>query len=166
MYKSIIIALALLICYSCGAPKVAMTTDVQKDSVSVVIKESVIYKDTIIYVEVPVEVIKEILPDTDTSHLETSLAISEAWVNAGKLNHTLTHKEDAKIQQAISVPEKHTQKDSVNVSIKEVVKEVPVEVEKPLNAWQSFRMSLGTIALIALALWAVIKILKKYLLKL
>ena len=143
----------------------AMTTDGQKDSVSVVIKESVIYRDTTIYVEVPVEVIKEILPDTDTSHLETSLAISEAWVNAGKLNHTLTHK-DAKIEQTIPVPEKHTQKDSVTVSIKEVVKEVPVEVEKPLNAWQSFRMSLGTIALIAFALWAVIKILKKYLLKL
>lgn len=150
---------------SCGAPKMAMTTDVQKDSVSVVIKESVIYRDTTIYVEVPVEVIKEILPDTDTSHLETSLAISEAWVNAGKLNHTLTHK-DAKIEQTIPVPEKHTQKDSVTVSIKEVVKEVPVEVEKPPNAWQSFRMSLGTIALIAFALWAVIKILKKYLLKL
>ena len=122
------------------------------------------YRDTTIYVEVPVEVIKEILPDTDTSHLETSLAISEAWVNAGKLNHTLTHK-DAKIEQTIPVPEKHTQKDSVIVSIKEVVKEVPVEVEKPLNAWQSFRMSVGTITLIALLLWAVIKILKKYLLK-
>jgi hypothetical protein len=53
----------------------------------------------------------------------------------------------------------------VIVSIKEVIKEVPVEVEKPLNAWQSFRMSLGTIALIALLLWSVIKILKKYLLK-
>lgn len=165
MYRSIIIAMALLICYNCGAPKVAMTTDVQKDSVSVVIKESIVYRDTTIYVEVPVEVIKEILPDTDTSHLETSLAISEAWVNAGKLNHTLTHK-DAKIEQTIPVPEKHTQKDSVSASIKEVVKEVPVEVEKPLNAWQSFRMSLGTIALIAFALWAVIKILKKYLLKL
>ena len=153
-----------MICAGCAAQKNAMTTDVQKDSVSVVIKESIVYRDTTIYVEVPVEVIKEILPDTDTSHLETSLAISEAWVNAGKLNHILTHK-DAKIEQTIPVPEKHTQKDSVTVSIKEVVKEVPVEVEKPLNAWQSFRMSLGTIALIAFALWAVIKILKKYLLK-
>lgn len=162
--KFTILAIVVFIS-SCGAPKVAMTTDVQKDSMSVVIKESVIYRDTTIYVEVPVEVIKEILPDTDTSHLETSLAISEAWVNAGKLNHILTHK-DAKIEQTIPVPEKHTQKDSVSASIKEVVKEVPVEVEKPLNAWQSFRMSLGTIALIAFALWAVIKILKKYVLKL
>ena len=156
--------MALLICYSCGAPKVAMITDVQKDSVSVVIKESVIYRDTTIYIEVPVEVIKEILPDTDTSHLETSLAISEAWVNAGKLNHTLTHK-DAKIEQTIPIPEKHTEKDSVTVSIKEVVKEVPVEVEKPLNSWQSFRMTIGTLVLIALALWAVFKVVKRYLLK-
>lgn len=165
MYKSIIIALALLICYSCGAPKVAMTTDVQKDSVSVVIKESVIYRDTTIYVEVPVEVIRDVLPDTDTSHLETSLAISEAWFNAGMLNHTLVHK-DVSIEKKVEMPEKHTQKDSVIFSIREVVKKVPVEVEKPLNAWQHFRMSLGTIALIAFALWAVIKILKKYLLKL
>jgi hypothetical protein len=153
-----------MICAGCAAQKNAMTTDVQKDSVSVVIKESIVYRDTTIYVEVPVEVSREVLPDTDTSHLETSLAISEAWVNAGKLNHTLTHK-DAKIEQTIPIPEKHTQKDSAIVSIKEVVKEVPVEVEKPLNAWQSFRMSVGTIALIALLLWAVIKILKKYLLK-
>ena len=163
MYKSIIIAMALLICFSCGAPKVAMTTDVQKDSVSVVIKESVIYRDTRIDVEVPVEVIKEILPDTDTSHLETSLAISEAWVNAGKLNHSLIHK-DAMIEHTLPIEEKHTQKDSAIISIKEVVKEVPVEVEKPLNAWQSFRMTLGTLALIALALWLILKIVKKFLL--
>lgn len=163
MYKSIIIAIACLICISCGAPKVAMTTDVQKDSVSVVIKESVIYRDTTIYVEVPVEVIKEILPDTDTSHLETSLAISEAWFNAGMLNHTLVHK-DVSIEKKVEMPEKHTQKDSVIVSIREVVKEVPVEVEKPLNAWQSFRMTLGTLALIALALWLILKIVKKFLL--
>ena len=163
MHKRLL--LLVLLCASCGAPKVAMTTDVQKDSVSVVIKETIIYRDSIIYIDVPVEVIKELLPDTDTSYLETSLAISEAWVNAGKLNHTLTHK-DAKIEQTISVPEKHTQKDSVSVIIKDIVKEVPIEVEKPLNAWQIFRMSLGTIALIALVLWAVIKIVKKYLLKL
>ena len=128
MYKSIIIAMALLICFSCGAPKVAMTTDVQKDSVSVVIKESVIYRDTTIYVEVPVEVFKEILPDTDTSHLETSLAISEAWVYAGMLNHSLVHK-DVSLEKKVEVPEKNVQKDSIAVSIKEVVKEVPVEVE-------------------------------------
>lgn len=161
--KFTILAMVVFIS-SCRTPKLAMTTDVQKDSVSVVIKKSVIYRDTTIYVEVPVEVIKEILPDIDTSHLETSLAISEAWVNAGKLNHVLTHK-DAKIEQTIPIPEKHTQKDSVSIYIKKEVKEVPVEVEKPLNAWQHFRMSLGTIALIVGALWALIKIVKKYLVK-
>ena len=140
----------------------AMTTDVQKDSVSVVIKESVIYRDTTIYVELPVEVIKEVLPDADTSHLETSLAVSEAWLANGKLNHTLMHKSDARIEQTIPVPEKHTQKDSVTISIKEVVKEVPVEVEKPLNAWQSVRMTLGTLVLIAFVLWGLIRVLKGY----
>lgn len=140
----------------------AMTTDVQKDSVWVVIKESVIYRDTIIYVDVPVEVIKEVLRDTDTSHLETSIAVSDAWVYDGKLKHNLRHKEDALIEHTIHVPEWHMQKDSVIVSIKEVVKEVPFEVEMPLNSWQSFRMTLGTLVLIAIAIWAVIKILTRY----
>jgi ADP-glucose pyrophosphorylase len=160
MYKSIIIAMALLICFSCGAPKVAMTTDVQKDSVSVVIKESVISRDTTIYVEVPVEVVKEILPASDTSHLETSLAVSDAWVNAGKLNHTLIHK-DVKIEQNLPIPEKHSQKDSVVVSIQEIVKEVPVEVEKKLTYWQRMRMTLGDLAMIAIAVWSVFIIIKR-----
>jgi uncharacterized protein YjaG (DUF416 family) len=164
MYKGIIIAMALLICFSCGAPKVATTTDVQKDSVSVVIKESIEYRDTTIYVEVPVEVFKEILPDTDTSHLETSLAISEAWVYAGMLNHSLVHK-DVSLEKKVEVPEKTTQKDSISISQKEVVEEVPVEVEKPLTAWQNFRMVVGSLALMAIAVWALIKIIKKYFIK-
>ena len=61
-------------------------TDVQKDSVSVVIKESVIYRDTTIYVEVPVEVIKEVLPETDTSHLENyDKTTYPKWPNAQML---------------------------------------------------------------------------------
>lgn len=165
MSKKIILAIILMICAGCAAQKNAMTTDVQKDSVSVVIKESIVYRDTTIYVEVPVEVSREVLPDTDTSHLETSLAISEAWVNSGKLNHTLTHKDNARLEKTIPVPEKNTQKDSVIISFKKVVKKVPVEVEKPLNAWQSFRMTLGTMALIGGAIWALIKIVKKFLVK-
>lgn len=168
MFKPYIYAILLLICTSCATQKVSMNTDVQKDSVSVVVVESIVYRDTTIYVEVPVEVIKEIkeiLPDTDTSHLETSIAVSEAWVNAGKLNHTLSHKPNASIQQTIPVPEKHTQKDSVVISIKEVVKEVPVEVEKDLNKWQTFRMMLGTLTLIAILVWLLLKILKRVLVK-
>lgn len=160
--KTFLAILPILI--GCGAPKVAMTTDVQKDSVSVVIKESVINRDTTIYIEVPVEVIKEVLPDTDTSHLETSLAISEAWVSAGLLNHSLVHK-DVGLEKKVEMPEKTTQKDSIIVSYKEVVKEVPVEVEKPLTAWQNFRMVLGSLALMAIAVWALIKIIKKYFMK-
>lgn len=165
MCKPYIYAILLLICTSCATQKVSMNTDVQKDSVSVVVVESIVYRDTTIYVEVPVEVIKEILPDTDTSHLETSIAVSEAWVNAGKLNHTLSHKPNASIQQTIPVSEKHTQKDSVVISIKEVVKEVPVEVEKELNKWQTFRMMLGTLTLIAILVWLILQILKRVLVK-
>lgn len=152
--------LLLLILAGCGVQNKITTTDVVRDSVSVVIKESVVYKDTTIYVEVPVEVVKEILPADDTSHLETSLAVSDAWVNAGKLNHTLIHK-DVKIEQNLPIPEKHSQKDSVVVSIQEIVKEVPVEVEKKLTYWQRMRMTLGDLAMIAIAVWSVFIIIKR-----
>lgn len=165
MNKAIIAAMMLLVCIGCGTHKMAMTTDVQKDSVSVVIKESVIYRDTTIYVEVPVEVIKEVVPDTDTSHIETSLAVSEAWVKAGQLNHTLKHKESAKIAKNVPMPEKHTQKDSVVTEFREVIKEVPVMVEKELTSWQTFRMTMGTLLLIALAGWLLLKAVKRFLLK-
>lgn len=162
MAKNIIIAMVLLICLSCGAPNVAMTTDVQKDSVSVIIKESVIYRDTIIYIEVPVEVDRAVLPDTDTSLLETSLAISQAWVNSGKLHHTLTHKEDAGLEKKISIKDKSVVRDSVIRSYQRDV--VEKEVEKPINKWQQFRMTLGSLVLIAVSVWFFILILKKIIL--
>jgi hypothetical protein len=81
-------------------------------------------------------------------------------VNAGKLNHTLIHK-DVKIEQNLPIPEKHSQKDSVVVSIQEIVKEVPVEVEKKLTYWQRMRMTLGDLAMIAIAVWSVFIIIKR-----
>ena len=158
MSKIYISAMLILICTSCATQKMAITTDEQKDSVSVVIKESVVYRDTIIYVEVPVEVDRVVLPDSDTSHLETSIAVSEAWVADGKINHTLENKRKS-LSYAVSLPEymkeigvKHTSKELL---IKEI------EVEKELNSWQNFRMTLGTITMIIGTLVVLIKLLIK-----
>lgn len=165
MKKVILIVIVMLMSAGCGTPKMATTTDVQRDSVAVVIKESIIYRDTVVFVEVPAEADKAILPDTDTSRLETSLAVSEAWVTSGKLNHTLKHKPEAKIKKTIPVPEKNTHKDSIAVSEREVIKEIPVEVEKELTSWQTFRMVLGSITLVILAIFILWKIVRIYILR-
>jgi hypothetical protein len=60
--------------------------------------EKIIYRDTLVYikdsikVDVPYEVIKEVIPSMDTSYIKTSVAESVAYVdtNKKKLYHTLT----------------------------------------------------------------------------
>lgn len=155
------LSLAILLC-SCAAQK-ALPVESQKDSVTVVIKESVVYKDSIIYVEVPVEVDKAILPDSDTSRIETSLAVSEAWVTRGQLNHTIRNKPAARLSKVVNIPTYLKEENIEKVEEKIIVQEI--EVEKPLNSWQTFRMMLGTIALIIVAIWAVLKIVKKWIIK-
>lgn len=141
----LLLALALT---GCGAAK-RLPVESKVDSVSVVIVETVTYKDSLIYVEVPTEQSSAVLPDTDTSRLETSLARSEAWVADNQLHHTLSHKEDVRIPKIISLPSYARTEEKAALSREVVVK----EVEKDLTAWQSFRMTLGTILLILLSVW-------------
>lgn len=156
------IPLLLLLLVSCGTQK-ALPMESAKDSVSVIIKESVVYRDSIVYVEVPAETNKAILPDTDTSRLETSIAESEAWMAEGKLSHTLRNKSDMRIPKIVTMPvylkSRETEHLATNVTTKEV------EVEKELNKWQIFRMMLGTLTLIAVGVWLLLKILKRVLVK-
>ena len=156
-FFAIILALAILV--GCGASK-NIPTEVVKDSVVVVVNDRVVYRDTTIFVEVPVEVEKEILPADDTSHLETSLAVSDAWLSAGQLHHSLRHKSTT-IVDMVEVPEHF--RDSVVLKVVEKTITEKVEVEKELSSWQQFRMTLGTIAVISIVSWLVFVLLKKLL---
>ena len=115
-------------------------------------KETVIeYRDTTIidtaYFEVPVEVEKIVTRDT-TSHLENSLAISDAMVTDGFLHHSLETK-----PQKVPVPVVIHVRDTIKQEAQIVYKEVPVE--QPLSWWQKFRMDafwwlLGAVVLLLL----------------
>lgn len=143
---------------SCGASKRLPIAE-QKDSVSVVIHERVIVKDSLVYVEVPAESESVILPDTDTSRLETSLAQSEAWVSNGQLNHTLRHKEDVRLPKIVSIPVYLRSEETKSLAQSVIIK----EVEKELNSWQSFRMSLGSLVIIAFGVYFLFMLCKHYL---
>ena len=155
IYFYIICALMLV---SCGASKRLPIAE-QKDSVSVVIHERVIVKDSLVYVEVPAESESVILPDTDTSRLETSLAQSEAWVSNGQLNHTLRHKEDVRLPKIVSIPVYLRSEETKSLAQSVIIK----EVEKELNSWQSFRMSLGSLVIIAFGVFFLFMLCKHYL---
>lgn len=61
------------------------------------------YRDSLIYIrdtvkiEIPKEIVREVAPQVDTSRLETSVAISEAYLDTldRKLHHTLKNKKTA-----------------------------------------------------------------------
>ena len=150
MKRPIIYTLFLALCCSCGPAK--HTTQIQKDSVIVEIRDSVIIRDTVIQAAIPAEADRAILPDTDTSRLSTSLAESEAYVKNGKLHHSLRNKSEK--LQPVSVQYKDKVHSENVASLRQQQVTETIEVPMPLNGWQRLRITLGDAVLAAVAAWA------------
>lgn len=95
--------------------------------IPVINTEKIVYRDTTIYIrdsvfiEVPKEVIKEIVPEDTTSILRTSVALSEAKIEKGMLHHRLEQKGQVKAQIDTVV--------TVQYVDRIIEKEKPIEVE-------------------------------------
>lgn len=76
----------------CAAVKEIPVTDYEK----IVYRDSTVYIRDTIKVEVPVERVKEIVPQDTVSQIATSLAFSEAKIEKGLLHHTLEQKGEIK----------------------------------------------------------------------
>lgn len=117
-----------------------------------IVKDSLITKIDTLKIPIPVESHSTIA--ADSSHLETSLAISDAWVDSTGLRHTLKNK-----KTTISAPVTSTEHVIYRDSI--VFKPYPVEVEKEVIKIPLFHKIfsvIGLLALFASALWAVFTI--------
>ena len=137
----------------CSTPRVVQ--DYQRDSVRIIVKDSTIFKDSVVLVEIPTERERLVAAAADTSHLETSVAWSEAFVADGKLFHTLQNK-DALLPVKITIPEKvHSELSKNTMVIRQTV-----EVEKQLSKWQNFIQMLGYGVLIACVIWILNKMRK------
>lgn len=128
---------------SCGVKRHIPIENSQKDSVIIHIKDSVIFRDSIIFVQVPKESTSAIVASSDSSHLETEVATSDAWIKEGKLHHTLRNKE--KLQPIeVKIPVKiHSEQESRHqLAARTVIK----EVEKELTWWQRLWIISGKVA--------------------
>ena len=141
----------LLLMMGCGPAKVV--TESQRDSILVHVIDSVILRDTVVMVEVPEESDKALLPDTDTSHLQTRLAESWAYVCNGQLHHNLRNKSEMLLPVKIQYIDRARIEKSEEIAWRRMVE--TVEVEKELSRWQNFIMTLGYGLLIAAAGWLV-----------
>ena len=152
MRRSILL-LAIMVC-SCGPAKIV--TEFQRDSVIVHVRDSVFIRDTIVKVEIPAESGANILPDTDTSFLATSLAESRAFVENGRLHHTLRNKSEMLLPVKVQYVDRVRSEQKDSIVSKKIVE--TIEVEKELSKWQNFIMSLGYAVLIAGLVWMVWKL--------
>lgn len=116
--KKLIILLTFIL-LGCGTTKQIPVQNVEK----------IIYKDTIITIkdtlkiEVPKEIVKEVVPQIDTSYIKTSLAESTAYLDTTqrKLVHTLKQTGVLKVKYDTII--------SVQYVDRIITKDVPVEVE-------------------------------------
>lgn len=142
---------------SCGS--IAHLPQVEtRDSVVVVTRDSTVYRDSVLYIEVPREAYAVETYD-DSSHLETSVAESDAVVRGGKLTHTLRNKPTSRLQTKVALPSRYIVTTATTASQSQI-REV-VEVEKKLTSWQSFLLVLGKIAfgvLVLLFVWLAVKV--------
>lgn len=151
--KKYLCIVAVLFCMGCATVKEVPVQTTQTDSVR--IEKVVEYRDTTIYVEVPHEVIKEVVPELDTLFMENRVATSTTFLDTttqtlrGELKTKPT-----KLPQPVKLPET-TEKEEI---IREVVIEKPVtvEVEKkfiPQWCWYSLISNVVVLMLLGFRLY-------------
>lgn len=141
----IVVSLAAIMLTGCHSSKqVLPSTPVivnNTDSVRTEYIETVRIDTVLVEVPVPMESAKQVVPDS-TSHLETSLAESDAWINAdGTLGHSINNKEQ-KLKAEVLVPVKDIQTNNTEASVREVPVPYPepVYIERDFTKWESFRL--------------------------
>lgn len=130
--KNILIILSFFLMIGCCASKHAIEVPV-KEIVKIEYRDSLIHVKDTIYIQPPVEE-KSNKTKEDSSHLETSMAKSDAWIDVeGNLNHTLENKDTPlkTIRDTIFVTQ-----NVIEYKEKEVPVEVPIDVPYiPTFAW-------------------------------
>lgn len=160
MKRAAIITVFMALCATHSCAPARIIKEIQKDSVIIEIRDSIFLRDTVIQVEIPEESDKAVLQDSDTSHLQTSLAESEAFVKDGRLHHTLRNRSEKLQPVRVQYRDRVRSEKTEAIGLHRAVE--TVEVERPVNPWQRFRMTLGDLLLTAAAAWAAWKLAKMF----
>lgn len=151
--KKYLYIVAAVLCIGCAPVKEIPVQTTQTDSVR--IERVVEYRDSIVYVDVPREIVREVVPELDTLFMENTVAESRSYLDTTTrtLKGELKSK-SVKLPQPVKLPET-TEKEEI---VREVIKEVPVtvEVEKryiPKWCWYSLIGNIVVVLLIGFRLY-------------
>ena len=132
----LIVATSCSVCRNCR--NAAPNSTYQKDSV--IIKESIIYRDTLIPVIVKDTTVQDHAVLTDTARAETDLAKAKAWLENDSLRLTITNKPSPIPPVKAKLPEKAR----TELHTKTITEIKTIEVNR-LTKWQKTMISLGYI---------------------
>ena len=145
MKRIMIMLTSLLSLVSCSTVKYVPISD--SENIHKVDSTIIQYRDTTIFVEVPVEVVKEVVPQLDTLYMETSLSHSTSYLDTTTrtLKGELKNKIEP-IEKIVYLPSKEhiVYRDSI------ITKEVPVEVQvekKYIPQWVWYSVIFNVIVL-------------------
>ena len=132
----------------CSAPKYLASSNIK-----IVSKDSLVVRTELVSMAIPLE--SHSIITKKKSHLETSVATSDASIDSlGLLHHTLVNKKDS-LKREIQYIDKIVYRDSVEV------REVPVEVKVPVPYIPKFYQF--TFAFFGIfVLFIVVKIIRKF----
>ena len=145
MKRIMIMLTSLLSLVSCSTVKYVPISD--SENIHKVDSTIIQYRDTTIFVEVPVEVVKEVVPQLDTLYMETSLSHSTSYLDTTTrtLKGELKNKQEP-LEKIVYLPSKEhiVYRDSI------ITKEVPVEVQiekKHIPQWVWYSVIFNVIVL-------------------
>ena len=132
----------------CSAPKYLPSSNIK-----IISKDSLVVQTKLVSVAIPIENHSIVTP-TKKSHLETSVAESDAEIDSlGLLHHTLVNKKDS-IKTKIQYVDKIVYRDSIER------REVPIEVDKPIPYIPKFHQFTFVLFWIFI-LFVIVKLLRK-----
>lgn len=148
-YTKIFLIIVVLAFYGCSLPRYLPTSNIK-----IIAKDSLVINTKLISVAIPLESHTIVTP-TKKSHLETSVATSDASIDSlGMLHHTLVNKKDS-LKSKIQYVDKIVYRDSVEV------REVPFEVEKKVPYIPKF-YQFTFIFFLGFVLFIIVKVVKKF----
>ena len=146
--------LLLVVAAGCGCHKhlpVSGQVENHADSVAMTIRDSTVIRYVYMDVPVPAGSAIAVLPASDTSHLETDVAVSDAYIDRdGLLHHDLNNK-PGYLPMLVPMKEHYHDLASTSARTSSMSKTVTVEVEKDLSFAQMALIRLG-IAFLVVAL--------------
>lgn len=143
----VVVIMGMLLASSCRSTKVVPSVPPTEQ---IIVRDSTVFHVRDSIVVIPVEQSVNVLVTQEPSHLETSLAVSDAWLDAaGLLHHAISNKAGIRL-------ETHTVKETIyKDSIRYVPEPYPVPeyVPRKLTWWQKTMMTIGKISIIMFVLF-------------